>query len=45
MGQERLNHLLMLPVHKEYTDELDFTAVANEFVSDSEHRLSIFGKF
>lgn len=45
MGQERLNHLLMLHVHKEYTDELDFIAVANEFVSHSEHRLSTFGKF
>ena len=32
MGQEHLNHLLMLHVYKEYTDELDFTAVANEFV-------------
>jgi len=35
----------MLHVHEEYTDELDFTAVANEFVSGSEHRLSTFGKF
>ena len=45
MGQEHLNNLLMLHVHKEYTDELDLIAVANEFVSHCEHRLSTFGKF
>ena len=45
MGQECLNHLLMLHVHEEYTDELDFTAVANYFVSHSEDRLSTVGKF
>ena len=45
MGQERLNNLLMLHVHKEYTNELDLIAVANNFVSLSEHRLSTFGKF
>jgi len=45
MGQECLNHLLMLHVYKEYTDELDFNAVANAFMSDSEHGLSTFGKF
>ena len=45
MGQERLNNLLTLHVHKDHTDELDLMAVANEFVSHSEHRLSTFGKF
>ena len=45
MGQERLNNLLTLYVHKDHTDELDLMAVANEFVSHSEHRLSTFGKF
>ena len=44
MGQERLNNLLMLHIHKEYTDELDLVTVANDFVSYSEHRLSTFGK-
>jgi len=40
MTQKRLNH-----VHKDRTDELDLINVANDFVSGSEHRLSIFGKF
>ena len=40
MGQECLNNLLMLHVHKEYTDKLDLITVANDFVSCSEHRLS-----
>ena len=26
-------------------DNLDITACLNEFVSDNEHRLSVFGKF
>ena len=45
MGQERLNNLLTLHVHKDHKDELDLMAFANEFVSHSEHRLSTFGKF
>ena len=45
MGQERLNNLLMLHIHKEYTDELDLIAVANDSLSLSAHRLSTFGKF
>ena len=44
MRQEHLNNLLMLHIHKEYTDELDLIAVAKDFVSLSEHRLSTFGK-
>ena len=45
MGQERLNSLLPLHVHKDLTDSLDLLRIANSFVSDSEHRLRIFGKF
>ena len=45
MGQQRLNHLLLLHVHKHYTDKLDMVAVANRFVEFSSHRLAIFGKF
>ena len=45
MGQQRLNHLLLLHVHKSYTDELDLVAVANRFVESSSHQLTIFGKF
>ena len=45
MGQERLNNLMLLHIHKEITDDLDLKDVATEFISGSEHRLSIFGKF
>ena len=44
MGQQRLNDLLLLHVHKEITDSLDLKEVINNFVN-SEHRLQIFGKF
>ena len=42
---ERLNHLMILHVHKEKTDTLVLTDVANEFVSKSECREQVFGKF
>lgn len=45
MGQNRLNHVMVLNIYKEQVDELDLTAIANEFVSGSEHRLRFFGKF
>ncbi len=44
MKQERLNHLLLLHAHKDHTDDLSPVAVANSFVGDSEHRLSVFGR-
>lgn len=45
MGQDRLKNLMLLHVHKERTDALDLRYVVNEFVGDSEHRLSIFAKY
>ena len=45
MGQQRLNHLLLLHVHKYYTDKLDMVVLANRFVEFSSHQLAIFGKF
>ena len=45
MKQSRLNHLLVLHVHKDRTDDLSCVAVARSFVGDSEHRLSVFGRF
>ena len=45
MTQERLNHLLLLHIHKDRTDSLSCLEVARSFVVDSEHRLSVFGKF
>ena len=44
-GQERLNHLMLLHVHKELADGRDTVEVANLFVGDNHrHKLS-FGKF
>ena len=46
MNQDRLNHLMVLHVHKMLTEyTLDLIEVANEFVTGSEHRLTMFGKF
>ena len=45
MGQARLNHLMLLNIHKEQLDDLDLKIIANEFVRGSEHRQRIFGTF
>ena len=45
MKQDRFNHLLLLHVHRDRTDSLSLTHVAEQFVSSSEHRLSVFGRF
>ena len=45
MVQERLNHLLVLHVHKERTGALDLTDIGDKFVAVSELRLRTFGKF
>jgi hypothetical protein len=45
MSQNRLNHTMVLHVHKEKTDALNMIDVANEFVQGSSHRENIFGKF
>ena len=39
---ERLNHLMLLHVHKERTDALDCRTIFKEFVAASPHRSSIF---
>ena len=45
MNQARLNHLMLLHVHRDTTDKLDLKACANDFVAGNEYRLSIFGTF
>ena len=42
---KRLNHLMILHIHKALTDKLSVERIANEFVSRKEERLRIFGKF
>ena len=44
MNQTRLNHLMVLHVHKTHCDNLSLVSVANEFVNN-EHRMKLFGKF
>ena len=45
MRQMRLNNLMVLHVHKDLTDSLDFCHVGNEFVGGKEVRMRLFGKF
>ena len=45
MLQPRLNYLMILNIYKEQLDDVDFSSIANEFVSGSEHRMHVFGKF
>jgi len=44
-SQTRLNHVMILPIHKELISELDLHDIANQFVSGSEPRLRVFGNF
>ena len=45
MGQSCLNQLMVLHVRRELTDKLDLASVANEYVSRSERRSTLFGIF
>ena len=45
MKQERLNSLMVLHVHKDYTDKLHLLDRANDFVSNSNRRKQVFGTF
>ena len=45
MQQEWLNHVVVLNIYKEQLDKLDLSAVANEFVGESECHKRFFGTF
>jgi hypothetical protein len=45
MSQVRPNNLMILHIYQEETANLDLRGVANEFIGENEHRLSVFGKF
>ena len=45
IGQQRLNNIIVLRVHKKRTNKLDLITVANKFVDGSEIRLARFGCF
>ena len=44
-SQSRINHMMILHVHKTKTDSLSLINIANEFVKLSDHRLAIFGEY
>jgi len=44
MGQQTLNNLMVLHVHKDMTDAIDLQKISTEFIGDSDHRLKFFGK-
>ena len=43
MGQERLNDLMLLNVHKEETNLLSLAGIANKFAVQNERRKADFG--
>ena len=45
MQQKRLNHVMVLHLHKERLDKLNLVDIGNEFVRESEHRARVFGSF
>ena len=44
MIPHRLNHLVVLHVHRERLDGIDIDVVAREFVAKSPNRLATFGR-
>ena len=42
MAQERLNHLMLVHVHKQRTEKLDLKCILNAFVAEFDHCNSIF---
>jgi len=45
MGQERLDNMLVLHVHKERVAALDHSSITEKFVAASEYWLTVYGKF
>ena len=43
MTQQRLNHCMLLHIHRNKTDELDLSFVATEFIKRNERRMNFFG--
>ena len=43
MGQERVNHILMLNIHQDETDLIDLKSVARDFRSLNDVRRNVFG--
>ena len=44
MGSSRLNNAMVLHIHKDRLDKLSMVDVANDFVFESDHRKTLFGR-
>ena len=44
MSHLRLNNLMMLSIHKDMTDQINFETIIDEFVSANGHRIDSFGR-
>jgi hypothetical protein len=45
MSQQRLNHCIILNIHRELTDRLQLTDIAQEFIGRNDRRIQFFGNF
>ncbi len=43
ISQQRLNHLMLLDIHKSFTDKLNLVGIANDFIAGNEHKKNVFG--
>jgi hypothetical protein len=43
MSQARLNHVMLMNIHKEETEKLSLAEVANEFAAKNDRRRADFG--
>ena len=43
-SDKKINHLMLLHIHKEQLDNIDMIVVANEFIGRLDNRKQIFGK-
>ena len=45
MHSNRLNHAMILHVHKDKLDDMSLKEIGNEFISQKDSRATTFGKF
>ena len=45
MSQARLDHLMILHYHEDYTGSIDISQITNDFINAKESRQNIFAKF
>ena len=43
MSQQRLNHTMLLYVHKDRTDKIDIVNIARSFIKENDRRRNYFG--